>query len=125
MATRTGEKIGWIGGWTGAFLWVAVLAIVFICRGGAAEGAIGLGVALAAGAIVGFFAPWRWPRTPYWKLMLPAYAALAAAIAWTIHSFGLAALRAEGGSPWLFAAAVPLLLPLATTGRRRWIDGGE
>ena len=123
MAHRTGEKVGWIGGWIGAFLWVAIFAVVFLARGHVATGAAGLGIVLAAGALVAAFAPWRHPATPYWKLMLAPYAALAGAVAWALLAYGPAALRAEGVSWWSAVAAVPLLLPFGTAGRRRWSDG--
>jgi len=120
---RTGEKIGWIAGWIGAFLWVAVLSIVFFARGRPLVGGVGLLIAALAVALVLRFAPWRHPRTAYWKLMLAPYAAVAASVAWAVLAFGEGALSAEGVSPWSLAVILPMLLPFWTAGRRRWIDG--
>jgi hypothetical protein len=123
MTNRAGEKLGWIGGWIGAFLWVAVLSVIFLVQGKTTAGAAGLALAAVAAMLVRFFSPWRHPRTAYWKLLLPPYAAVAAAIVWAALSFGVDALREEGMSPWSLALVVPMLLPIMTGGRRRWIDG--
>jgi hypothetical protein len=123
MADRAGEKLGWIGGWIGAFLWVAIVSIIFLVEGRALAGGAGLAIVAIAAALIWLFSPWRHPRTPYWKLLLAPYALVGAAIAWALLSFGVAALRAEGFSPWSLALVVPMLLPLLTGGRRRWRDG--
>jgi hypothetical protein len=125
MAGRAGEKLGWIGGWIGAFLWVAILSIIFIVQGRPLAGAAGLLIVAAAAALVLLFAPWRHPRTAYWKLLLPAYAAVAASIAWAVVGFGVDALREEGTSPWAFGLVVQMLLPFLNAGGRRWDDGGR
>ena len=44
MGNRKGERIGWICGWLGAFLWVVVLAVIFFVQGRAAEAAVGLAI---------------------------------------------------------------------------------
>jgi hypothetical protein len=33
MTNRTGEKVGWLGGWSGGFLWLAVLSVVWLVQG--------------------------------------------------------------------------------------------
>jgi len=30
MIERKGEKIGWIGGWFGGFIWLALLSIIWL-----------------------------------------------------------------------------------------------
>jgi hypothetical protein len=40
-ASRAGEKLGWLGGWAGGFLWVLALAILFL-RGQLVDGLVGL-----------------------------------------------------------------------------------
>ncbi|MCU0661983.1 MAG: hypothetical protein MUC50_06620 [Myxococcota bacterium] len=122
MANRTGEKIGWIGGWSGAFLWVVVLSIVFLFQRKNMAGCAGLGLATVAAVVVAIFAPWRHPRTPLWKLMLPLYAIVAACVVWAVLAFGVDALREEGVSVGSFALVGPLFLPLVTAGRQRWSD---
>jgi len=123
MAQRRGEKLGWIGGWIGAFLWVAILSIVFLSQGKVMAGGAGLLIVALAAALVVWFAPWRHPRTACWKLLLAPYLAVAASIAWAVLAFGVDALREEGASPWSLALVLPMFLPFLTAGRRRWIDG--
>ena len=122
---RTGEKAGWIGGWIGGFLWVAILAVAFLVQGRIGAGASGLAIVAVAAALVALTAPWRRPRTPYWRLLLAPYALLAASVVWAVLAFGVDALRAEGMSAWSFGLVVPLLLPLLNGGRRRWSDGAR
>ena len=45
MASRAGEKLGWLGGWAGGFLWVLALAILFLLRGQLVDGLVGLALA--------------------------------------------------------------------------------
>jgi len=71
MENRKGEKIGWVGGWLGGFLWVAVLAVVFLFQGKILQAVSGMGLAAAATACALRFVPWRFPETPYWKLIFP------------------------------------------------------
>jgi hypothetical protein len=123
MSSRTGEKLGWIGGWIGAFLWVAVLSVIFLVDGRIIVGAAGLGIVALAAVLVSLCAPWRHPRTAFWKLLLPPYVAVAASVAWALLAWGADALREEGVSPWSAALVLPMLLPFLTAGRRRWGDG--
>lgn len=123
MSSRRGEKLGWIGGWIGGFLWVAILSVLFLVEGRALVGAAGLGIVAVAAALIWLAAPWRHPKTAFWKLLLAPYALLAASIAWAVLAWGVDAVRAEGVSPWSVAILLPMLLPFFTGGRRRWSDG--
>ncbi len=117
MTNRMGERIGWIAGWLGGFLWVAVLAVVFLGRARWGWGLAGLALAGLAVACVLGLAPWRHPATPYWKLMVPLYVLLLASAAWAIGAFGAAGLEW-----WSVFWILPVLLPLGTMGRRTWRD---
>jgi len=121
MADRKGEKLGWTGGWLGGFIWVAILSIVFIVQGKTMEGVCGLAIVVAAVAVVLYFAPWKNPSTPAWKLMVWPYLMFIASIVWAVHAFG--GLRAIGLSWWNAFALLPMLLPLWTGGGRKWTDG--
>jgi len=117
MADRVGEKIGWTGGWLGGFLWVAVLAVVFLFRGQWAWGVAGLLLTAVAVVAILLLAPWRHPVTRYWKLMAPLYALFLASAAWAIGAFGGAGLR-WWGLFWI----LPVMMPLGTMSRRTWRD---
>lgn len=64
MENRKGEKIGWVGGWLGGFLWVAALAVVFLFQGKILQAVSGVGLAAAAVACALRFVPWRFPENP-------------------------------------------------------------
>lgn len=121
MGKRLGEKAGWIGGWIGAFLWVLILSIVWLFRDKMPEGLSGLALVCLAALLIFATLPWRHPKTPFWKLMLPAYLVLALSVAWAVWSFG----AEDSGLNWWSALwALPLLIPFGTVGRRRWGDSG-
>ena len=83
-------------------------------------GVVGLAlVAVAVGAILAC-APWRNPNTPYWKLLLPVYAAFAASLVWGVRAAG--GIAPLGLNRWNLFLVLPLLIPFATLGKRRWND---
>jgi uncharacterized membrane protein YhaH (DUF805 family) len=123
MSTRAGEKAGWSVGWAGGFLWVGILAVVFLVQGNTLAGVGGLVLVAVAAAAIGAFAPWRHPDTRYWRLMLPLYALLGLAAAWAVMAFG-AGLEEAGLTGWSLLVFLPLLIPFASVGGRRWRDGG-
>jgi threonine/homoserine efflux transporter RhtA len=120
MKDRIGEKIGWTAGWIGGFVWVFVLSVVFLFQGNSGQGLAG--IVLTGGAIISvvFFAPWRFPSTPYWKLMLVPYGAFLLSIAWAVWSYG--GLGRVGLTWWNLLWLLPLLIPLGTISRRKWAD---
>jgi hypothetical protein len=119
MDDRKGEKFGWIGGWSGGFIWVALLSAIFLFQSKWAQGFIGLGLTGAAVYLIIKCAPWRHPDTPYWKLMLPVYLLLFGSVVWACWSYGGQDIGLDWWSGfWL----LPVLLPFATAGRRRWKD---
>jgi hypothetical protein len=120
MANRAGEKFGWIGGWLGGFIWVVILSVIFLVQGRLIEGSCGLALFSLAVAVIIAGAPWRHPGTPYWKLMLPVYAAFSGSIVWMLWSYGSA--KELGLNWWHAFALLPLLIPFQTVGRRRWDD---
>ena len=86
--TRRGEKLGWLGGFAGAFLWIPVLAVVFLVQGKLLAGLLGLPLGALGYGIVVWFRPWRFPDTPYWRLLIPPYLAFSAAVAWGFWAYG-------------------------------------
>ena len=118
MESRRGERIGWTWGWLGAFLWLAVLSAVFLFQGRGGEGCWGIILTGMAVAGVRYFAPWRFPQTPYWKLMLPLYLVFFLSAAWAVWAYGgFASLEL---SPWNLLWLIPLLTPLGSLSRRTW-----
>ncbi|MFH1145239.1 MAG: hypothetical protein V1774_11915 [Candidatus Eisenbacteria bacterium] len=120
MHERRGEKLGWIGGWCGGFLWAAILAIVRMAGAHWLQGIIGIVLVALAGGLILACAPWKHPATRYWKLMAPIYAALAACLVWSIWSWG--GLQGAGLNAWSLGLLLPLLTPFWTAGGRRWSD---
>ena len=118
--SRRGEKIGWIGGWTGGFLWILILAVIKLFEGDMAGGALGILVFLIAEALIIGFAPWRFPTTRYIVLMLPVYALFLLSSCWAVWTLG--GLGQSEFNYWSLFLILPVLSPLFTTGGRRWQD---
>lgn len=122
MRERRGEKIGWLAGWTGGFLWLAILSVLWLLQGKAMHSAAGIVLVTAGVAMIFSLAPWKHPDTKYWKLMLPLYAVLMAAVAVTVCLEG--GIEGLGLSGWSALACLPLFIPFMTAGGRIWmIDG--
>ena len=119
MANRLGEKAGWIGGWSGGFLWVLLLSVMWLAQGRFIEGVAGLLLVALAGLLIIATAPWRHPKVPYWKLMSPIYLLLVISCAWAIWAFGG---KKDLGELLLSTWFLLLLFPLGVVGRRRWSD---
>lgn len=121
MQHRKGEKVGWIIGWLGGFLWLCLLSILWLVQGKTTTGMVGLGFFVVAILTILALTPWKHPETRYWKLMLPIYAVVAASLGLFIWcGGGLDELGLSGWSlPWLMV----LLIPFATVGTRCWKDG--
>jgi hypothetical protein len=117
---RKGEKIGWIGGWCGAFLWVLVMSIVLLAKGRLSPAVLGMVIVAVAAILVFTLAPWKHPTVRYRNLIAPLYVPLGISIFWCAWSFG--GLHQAGIGPWSAFLILPLLLPLITTGNHRWID---
>jgi hypothetical protein len=118
MKNRRGEKLGWILGWLGGFIWVAALSVLFLWQGHWWQGTSGALLTGAAMAAIFRFAPWCWPTQPYWKLMLAPYGLFALAVAWAIWAYG--GLAASGLDIWSLLWLLPLLMPLGTLSRQTW-----
>lgn len=120
---RRGEKLGWTLGWFGGFLWVLILSTVWVYKGQAEAGIPGFAIFFLGTAMIVACSPWRHPDTLYWKLMLPVYAAFFLAVAWAIWTVG--GFRELGANWWSFSWLLPMFVPFATIGKRRWRDHGE
>ncbi len=121
MRPRSGEKLGWLAGFAGGFLWIPALAVLFLTRGDMAAGLAGFALAAAGYGAVVFLRPWRFPDTRYWRLFILPYIALFAAVPWAIWGFGPETAGALEW--WLLLPLLALLSPFVTIGWRRWRDG--
>jgi hypothetical protein len=123
MENRKGEKIGWTAGWMGGFIWVAALSILFFFQGQYKQGVLGMALTGVAMMSIVFLSPWRFPSTPYWKLMLVPYGMFFSSIVWCIWSYG--GLAAAGLNWWNLLWLVPLLTPVGILSHRKWKDSGQ
>jgi len=115
---RKGERIGWIGGWLGGFIWVGLLSAVWIFQNRSSNGILGIALFIIAIILIIALAPWRHPNTKYWKLMLPIYLLFLISIAVVIYLY--AGLR-NGGLSWIsFSWLIPSLIPFVIIGNRKW-----
>jgi len=115
---RKGEKIGWIGGWFGGFVWLGLLSVVWIFQNKISNGIIGIMVFIVAILAIIVAAPWKHPNTKYWKLMLPIYLLFFISIFLCIYLYG--GLDSIGLKWTSFFWIVPCLIPLVTSGNRKW-----
>jgi len=117
---RKGEKIGWMAGWLGGFIWVFILSMLFLFQGKWIHGVLGLLLVCAAFLSILFCSPWRYPSTPYWKLMLAPYAAFIVSAAWAVWSYD--GFNSLGLNWWNLLWLVVLLIPFVTLSKRKWSD---
>ena len=117
---RKGEKIGWTAGWMGGFIWVIILSMIFLVQGKLLSAVLGLLIALAAVLAIMRCAPWRYPNTPYWKLMLGPYAVFFISVAWAVWAYG--GIRGLGLNCWNLLWLLPMLIPFGTLSKRKWSD---
>jgi hypothetical protein len=118
---RRGEKLGWILGWGGSFLWVLILAVVYLTKGAPPPSLLGFALVATAAVFIYVFAPWRHPTRPYWMLLAPIYSLFFLSIAWASWIAGGPAEL--GFTVWSVFLLLPFLLPFYLAGKRRWIDG--
>ncbi|MEW6594590.1 MAG: hypothetical protein AB1413_06950 [Thermodesulfobacteriota bacterium] len=121
MTSRRGEQLGWTLGWAGAFLWVAILAAVFLVQGHMVPAFSGLLLAGVAAWCIRAFSPWRRPAIPFWRLMAPLYLLIFLSIAWAVWAYG--GPQSVGLRWWNALWLAPLLIPLGPGSKRTWENG--
>ena len=115
---RRGEKLGWIGGWFGSFVWLSLLSAIWLFQNKISEGMIGLAAFILAILVISMTAPWKHPNTKYWKLMLPIYSLFICSIILSIYLYG--GLEVIGLKWTSFFWVIPGFIPFVTTGSRTW-----
>ncbi len=123
MANRMGEKVGWTGGFLGGFLWVLILSIVSLLQGSRDYAVLGFIITAIACFGILYFSPWRFPSSPYWKLMLLPYLMFFASVVWAISIYG--GPGAIGFSWWSLLLLLPLLFPVGSLYNKKWSDFGN
>lgn len=114
---RTGEKIGWIAGWIGGFLWVLGFGIYWTAAGKTIEGLLAAAIFILSIFSIVFLSPWRNPKKKYWKLMLPNYILLLFSIALVIGVLsGFKNLAEIRYGIWI----IPCLIPIIVLGNKTW-----
>lgn len=121
---RLGEKVGWVGGWLGAFSWLLGLALVWFLMGRLLSGMLAIVLFGLAVLLIYQMAPWRRPSTPYYKLMIPLYLAFLGTVFWTYWNLaGLESFPVFVRNLWMWLWIIPCALPFFSIGGRRWVDG--
>ena len=115
---RKGEKIGWIGGWLGGFIWLGLLSAVWIVKNEIFNGTLGFVLFIVAIVLIFALAPWKHPNTKYWKLILPIYLLFFVSISLCIYLYG--GLKSIGLNWMSFFWIIPCLIPFVTIGNRKW-----
>ena len=121
---RRGEKLGWFGAWFGGgFGWLGLLSAIWLFQNKISEGMIGLAVFIVAIIVISMTAPWKHPKTKYWKLMLPIYLLIFCSIVLSIYLYG--GLESIGLKWTSFFWVIPGLIPFATAGNRTWNNSAK
>jgi predicted membrane protein len=116
---RTGEKIGWTGGWLGAFSWLLIMSIILLVRGNYNFGIAGLVLFVIALFLINLMSPWRQPEVKYWVLFTPLYIILIIAMIMMITAYE-GWFRAGRFNSFCFTWMLPLLVPYFVIGQKTW-----
>ena len=121
---RLGEKVGWIGGWLGAFSWLLGLALVWFLMKRPLPGILAVVLFGFALLLIYQMAPWHHPSTPYCKLMIPLYITFLGTAIWTYWNLaGLESFPVFVRNPLTWLCILPCAMPFFTIGGSRWVDG--
>ena len=121
MNQRKGERYGWTLGFLGGFMWLPILSCLWFVQGKPLSAIVGFGLFALAFVFIFLLAPWRYPETRMWKLLVPIYSTLVLAVVLAFSAYGG---TSEGDlSLWTLLCLTPAFTPFFTLGGRRWIDG--
>jgi len=121
MSTK-GQKAGWTLGGLGAIIWIPLLSVIFLFKGNYAGAILGAGFFILGVLYLIYFAPWKHPKTQFWKIYLGLLtiiilAAVVFLYLWYPKSefsgtFNIFSIF------WIF----PLFLPIFLLGNKTWKD---
>ena len=118
-SSDTGPKIGWIGGFLGASLWLVILAVVHLVNGDLRGGLLGLLLYLVCLVCLFSLRPWKYRHTRLWKLYTATLAPLLVAAGWFF--WREYALDFSFSSILSAAALISILfLPVILHGHKTW-----
>lgn len=119
MIERMGEKVGWIGGWIGAFSWLLVMSIILLVKGNYNFAIAGLMLFVVALFLINIMSPWRQAEIKYWALFTPLYIILVIAMIMMITAYECW-FKAGRFNSMYFLWMSPLLIPYFVMGQRTW-----
>jgi hypothetical protein len=114
-----GPKIGWVGGFLGASLWLIILAVVHLVNHDLWAGFLGLLLYLVCLGCIVSLRPWKHPRTRLWKLYTATITPLLLAAGlfyWREEPLDLSLSAILGVASVLFI----LFLPVWLHGHKTW-----
>jgi hypothetical protein len=120
MASRKGEKLGWVLGWFGSFLWVIILAGMFFIQGKIVAGLSGTLLVMIVLTVIFRITPWRYPHIRYWRLLLVPFFLFLLSFVWAFWSFNV--FREGNFNWWLIVALLPMLNVFFILGKKKWSD---
>jgi hypothetical protein len=115
----TGPKIGWIGGFLGASLWLLILSAVRLANQDLRGGLLGLVLYFACLGCIFGLRPWKFPHTRLWKL----YTATLAPLLVAAGLFYWREMPLDLSLSGLFSVVsllTVLFLPVFLHGRKTW-----
>lgn len=114
-----GLKIGWLGGYAGATLWMLLLGIVRFAQGQNYRGLLWTACFLICVEITWLFLPWRRPEIELRRL----YFVSVTPIVITVLLMLFLNVALEGSVLWsVIPGILVLYLPVFTLGRKTWND---
>jgi hypothetical protein len=114
-----GLKIGWLGGYAGATLWMLLLGIVRFAQGWNYRGLLWTACFLICAGITRQFLPWRRPETELRRL----YFVSVTPIVVTVLLMLFLNVALESSMLWsVIPGILVLYLPVFTLGKKTWID---
>ncbi|MGB9623622.1 MAG: hypothetical protein ACPMAQ_02050 [Phycisphaerae bacterium] len=115
----TGPRLGWLLGGLGSLLWLPIMGIVWMVKGGLLLPLIAFAVCLAGVVYLFLFAPWRYPATPIRTIYLGFLGILLAGAVVTIVQYRESATLDQG---LLLPVFWVLLIPLFSLGCKSWSE---
>ncbi|HPN37322.1 MAG TPA: hypothetical protein PL041_02890 [Melioribacteraceae bacterium] len=111
-------KLSWILGWFGSFSWIYGFTIYFIINLHFLASLIGIFISLLSLICIIKFAPWKFPQTKYYYLIIPCFILLVFSIFWAIYF--IQPITKEEFSPLWFSWLLFFILPIISIGKKTW-----
>ena len=110
-------KIIWLTFTTLSFIWIIPFSIVWFLEAYYSYGVFGLTESIIALVCINLFAPWRYPDTKLWKLLIPPYIFFVLSIMFLLYVYtGFDSFSQIQYGIWL----IPCLVPFFILGYKTW-----